>query len=330
MHPLEKHWQRITWVSLLLIPLSALFACASGLRRIAYRYGLLRRHRLPVPVVVVGNISVGGTGKTPVVLWLVQALRESGRNPGIVSRGYRGSSPLTAVSSDSDPAKVGDEPVLLAARADCPVVVGRDRVAAAHLLLAANPGVDVILSDDGLQHYRLMRDVEIAVIDGQRGTGNGCLLPAGPLRERASRLQSVDAIVTNGRMPLKFSASTFSMVLKGTQMRNLRDAANTRAIADFAGKPLHAIAGIGNPQRFFDHLRQAGLSIHAHPFADHHPFSVSDFEYGDDLPVIMTEKDAIKCRSFAQDNWWMLPVDAQIDPGLADLVNQKISQSRGR
>lgn len=330
MHPLEKHWQRFTWVSLLLIPLSALFACVSGLRRFAYRCGLLQRHRLPVPVIIVGNISVGGTGKTPAVLWLAQALRERGRNPGIVSRGYGGSGQLMAVGNDSDPAEVGDEPALLASRTDCPVVIGRDRVAAARLLLSGNAGIDVILSDDGLQHYRLGRDVEIALIDGRRGTGNGWLLPAGPLRERTWRLQSVDAIVTNGSMSLKSSVPTFNMDLKGALLHKLRDTASTRAIESFAGKPLHALAGIGDPQRFFDQLRQAGLSIHAHPFADHHRFTAADLEFGDDLPVIMTEKDAIKCRSFARDHWWMLPVDAQIDPGLADLVNQKITQSRGR
>lgn len=330
MHPFEKHWQRFTWVSLLLTPLSVLFAGVSGLRRAAYRSGVLRRHRLPVVVVVVGNISAGGTGKTPTTLWLAQALRDRGHKPGIVSRGYGGSARLMEVDEDSDPAIVGDEPALLASRAACPLVIGRDRVAAARLLLANHPAVDVILSDDGLQHYRLMRDVEIAVIDGARGIGNGWLLPSGPLRESASRLHAVDAIVMNGKMPQFGSVPEFSMSLHGSLLRNLRDPASTRPIASFADTPSHALAGIGNPQRFFEQLRRQGLSINTHAFADHHPYAASDLEFGDDLPVIMTEKDAIKCRSFARDNWWMLPVEAQIDPGLADLVNQKITLARGR
>lgn len=329
MHPLEKHWQRFTWLSLLLSPFSALFAASTALRRFAYRIGVLHSHRLPVPVVVVGNISAGGTGKTPTVLWLAQALRERGFTPGIVSRGYGGAGRLMEVSAASDPGEVGDEPALLATRALCPVVVGHDRVAAARLLIAAHPAVDVILSDDGLQHYRLARNAEIAVVDSRRTFGNGWLLPAGPLREPPIRLRGVDAIVTNGEMPPIYAAPAFAMRLQGSILQNLREPAQTRAIDTFAGKPLHAVAGIGNPQRFFESLREHGLSVQAHAYPDHHPFRPADLEFGDADPVIMTEKDAIKCRRFARANWWMLPVNAQIDPGLADLVNQKISLPRG-
>jgi tetraacyldisaccharide 4'-kinase len=327
VHLLEKHWQRVTAITLLLLPLSMVFAGLSALRRAAYRFGMLQSRRLPVPVVIVGNISVGGTGKTPVVLWLAQALQRRGLTPGIVSRGYGGRARLMEVTGNSDPAQAGDEPVLLASRAACPLVVGRDRVAAAKRLLEKHPSVDVILSDDGLQHYRLARDVEIAVIDSRRAFGNGCLLPAGPLRETQARLHKVDAIVTNGPMAVPAAAPAFSMTLEGSQLHRLRDTSLARALDSFAGEAVHAVAGIGNPQRFFLRLQEAGLTVRPHAFADHHAFSADDLAF---LPVIMTEKDAIKCRSFARDNWWMLPVDAQIDPGLADLVQNIILAARGR
>jgi tetraacyldisaccharide 4'-kinase len=203
-------------------------------------------------------------------------------------------------------------------------------VAAARRLLASHPSVDVILSDDGLQHYRLARDVEIAVVDSQRAFGNGWLLPAGPLRESPARLRTVDAIVTNGPMAARQGPTPFNMTMRGSLLRALGNPAATRTLDSFKGAQVHAAAGIGNPQRFFRRLRDEGLSIREHVFPDHHAFSAADFEFGDSLPVIMTEKDAIKCAGFARDDWWMLPVDAQIDPGLADLVKQKILSARGR
>lgn len=324
VHPLEKHWQRITIVSIVLLPLSVLFAALSWLRRIAYFSGLLRRIRIPVPVVVVGNISVGGTGKTPAVIWLVAALRARGYRPGVISRGYRGAEELSAIDAQTPPEIAGDEAILIAQRAQCPVWVGRDRSAAALQLIAAHPDVNVVISDDGLQHYRLQRDCELVVINARQLFGNRLLLPAGPLREPVSRLRAVDAVIVNGaRMP-ELANEIFGMQLQGDTFRNLVDPATTRSPGDFQGNRLHAVAGIGDPQRFFSHLREAGLSFTAHPFPDHHAFQPGDLDFADADAVLMTEKDAIKCARFARENWWALPVEAHIDETLLELVSRKI------
>jgi len=331
VHPLEKHWQRLTWASLLLLPLALVFAVVTGARRLLYRGGVLRAVHLPVPVIVVGNIVAGGAGKTPLVVFLAEALRARGLRPGIVSRGYGGRETLAEVRPDSSPAEVGDEPVLLCRRARCPVWVGRDRVAAALALLAAHPECDVIVSDDGLQHYRLARDIEIAVFDPEQGLGNGLPLPAGPLREPASRLTRVDAVVTNG--PGEFvapGAPCFDMRLEGETLRNLRDPSLGVAALAMRGAAVHAVAGIGRPARFFAHLRRFGLTFVEHPFPDHHPFVPSDFDFAPDGVVVMTEKDGIKCGSFARDNWWTLPVEARVDPALVDRILQRLKTNRGR
>lgn len=331
MHPLDRHWQRLTWLSAALLPLSGLFALICALRRLAYRRGWLRATHLPVKVVVVGNISAGGTGKTPVVIWLAQALRTRGFTPGLVSRGYGGKGALAEVSPDADPAVVGDEPVLLARRTRCPLWVGPDRAAAARALLERHPDVDVLVSDDGLQHYGLARDFEIAVVDASRGLGNGLLLPAGPLREPASRLASVDAIVVNGQAPgSPGDAAHFGMALEGSSFVNLLDPVRRCDPADFAGKHVHALAGIGNPQRFFAHLRALGIAFTAHPFADHHRYAPRDLDFAGAHAVLMTEKDAIKCAHFARENWWALPVEAQVDPALADMIVRRFRTSSGR
>ncbi|MEX0957654.1 MAG: tetraacyldisaccharide 4'-kinase [Burkholderiales bacterium] len=331
MHPLEKHWARLTWLSALLVPLSIVFAAIAWLRRAAYRSGLLRARRIGVPVIVIGNITAGGTGKTPLAIALVEALRTPGFRPGIVSRGYRGQETLSVVTAESDPAETGDEPVLLAARARCPVWVGADRVAAAQALLKNHPDCDVILSDDGLQHYRLARDIEIAVIDGSRGFGNRLPLPAGPMREPVSRLAQVDAIVINGDgEPALPDVPQFRMALCGTQLRNLLDADRLADAASFRGTSVHAIAGIGNPSRFFAQLRELGLHFTEHVFPDHHRFTPVDLKPFADHAVIMTEKDAIKCVGFAKRSWWVLPVDASIDPALADLITAKLYALHGR
>jgi tetraacyldisaccharide 4'-kinase len=324
VHPLEKHWQRITPVTLLLLPLSAIFAATSWLRRVAYSTGLIRKQRVTVPVVVVGNLSVGGTGKTPVVIWLVEALRARGYRPGVVSRGYRGSEQLHAIDAQSLPAIGGDEPVLIARRTRCPVWVGRDRAAAATQLVSANPQLDVVISDDGLQHYRLHRDCELVVVDAQRHFGNRLLLPAGPLREPVSRLRSADAVIVNGAGMPDLPNEIFGMQLFGDRFHNLLDEESTAQPDEFVGKRLHAVAGIGNPERFFAQLRGLGLSFEAHAFADHHAFSEGDLDFVNADAVLMTEKDAIKCARFARKNWWALPVDARIDNALVDLVIQKI------
>jgi tetraacyldisaccharide 4'-kinase len=327
---LDRHWYRLSLLSILMLPVAAVFGGAVALRRALYRGHILSSFRLPVPVIVAGNITVGGTGKTPLVLWLCDFLRERGYTPGIVSRGYGGRGDTVAVREDSAPETVGDEPALLARRSGCPVWIGSDRVAAARGLLAANPGCNVIVSDDGLQHYRLKRDVEIAVIDGARGMGNGLPLPAGPLREGAGRLAGVDAVVVTGSGPSPVeSGRSFGMSLEGSVFRNLLNPAFHQDAGAFLGKQVHAIAGIGNPLRFFDHLQKLGLSFAAHPFPDHYVYSPADLAFGAAEAVIMTEKDAIKCMRFARENHWVLPVDARVDGPLGTLILNRLKSRHG-
>jgi tetraacyldisaccharide 4'-kinase len=305
----------------------------AALRRAFYRAGLLRAARLPVPVIVVGNISVGGTGKTPLVLWLADFLRQQGYHPGIVSRGYGGGAEsAVAVDVRSDPTVVGDEPLLLTRKSGCPVWVGRDRVAAGSALLRAHPECDVLLSDVGLQHYRLDRDVEIVVVDGDRVFGNGLLLPAGPLREGVSRLRSVDAVVVNGGsleevMPLN---NGFEMSLQGEVFRNLLHPEMQARASDLGGKRLHAVAGIGNPQRFFAHLRRLGLAFEEHAFPDHCIFRPQDLGYDNADALLMTEKDAVKCAGFADERYWALAVEAILPPDFGQTVLQKLRDIDGR
>lgn len=308
---LEQYWYTSNLTSWLLLPLSWLFCLVVALRRLSYRFGLLYSYQMPVPVIVVGNITVGGTGKTPLVAWLVDYLIRNGFKPGVVSRGYGGKSKHwpERVTPDSDPQLVGDEAVLLARRTNCVMAVGPDRVAAVDLLIN-DCGCDIIVSDDGLQHYRLGRDVEIAVVDGNRRLGNGFCLPAGPLRELPSRLHQVDAVVVNGG---KAERGEFSMRLTGDTLVNLTDPSWTKNLEDLRNKDVHALAGIGNPSRFFSQLRHAGLKVIEHPFPDHHQFAAADLSFDDFLPVLMTEKDAVKCEAFASERHWVLPVQAVLD-----------------
>jgi tetraacyldisaccharide 4'-kinase len=333
-----RHWQRVTALSAALYPLSLIFRAVTALRRAAYAHGVLRSFEVGVPVVIAGNISVGGTGKTPLVLWLAQLLQRNGLHPGIVSRGYGGSArrPLE-VTPASSPAAVGDEPLLLARRSGCPVWIGRDRVAAAQALLSAHPACDVIISDDGLQHYRLDRDVEIAVVDGDRGLGNGLLLPAGPLREPASRLDSVDAVVINGdretsavRVSISSRAPAFHMQLEGSRFRNLPDPDRFVGPEYFEGKRVYAVAGIGHPPRFFAHLEALGLAFERRAFPDHHEYVASDVDFTDAGAIVMTEKDAVKCAAFARSIHWVLPVDAAPDPQLGEIVLRKLKIGSSR
>ncbi len=317
----------------MLLPLSFLFGLVASLRRVLYRAGLLRTVRLPLPVIVVGNISVGGTGKTPLVLWLADFLRQQGYHPGVVSRGYSGGAGgAVAVDVHSDPAVVGDEPLLLARKSGCPVWVGRDRVAAGSALLQAHPECDVLLSDDGLQHYRLDRDMEIVVVDGERKFGNGLLLPAGPLREGVSRLRSVDAVVVNGgslRAVMQLR-NEFEMRLEGEVFCSLHQPELRAKAVDFGGKKLHAVAGIGNPQRFFAHLRRLGLAFEEHAFPDHCLFRPQDMDYQDADALLMTEKDAVKCAGFADERYWSLAVEAILPPAFGHTVLQKLRDIDGR
>lgn len=323
MRGLQWHWYRITPLHPLLLPFSLLFRLISGTRRLLFRLNILSSVKLPVPVVIVGNISVGGTGKTPLTLWLVEQLLANGWHPGIISRGFGGSgSKPQQVLHNSDPAAVGDEPVLMAQRKLCPVWIGRDRPAAAHALLAAHPECDVIISDDGLQHYRLQRDMEIAVVDGMRRFGNGFLLPAGPLREATSRLREVDAIVINGGTA---EPNEYLMRLEGVHFYNLLNPGITATADDFKDQNVHALAGIGHPERFFRHLHKLGLSPKTHSFPDHHRYVAADLAYADANALLMTEKDAVKCIAFADEKCWVLRVDAQLDTALAQLILEKIT-----
>jgi tetraacyldisaccharide 4'-kinase len=332
MTRLERIWYRTTLLHALLFPLSLVFRAAVALRRALYRAGVLRVVRLPVPVVVVGNISVGGTGKTPLVLWLAGFLRDQGMRPGIVSRGYGGSSgEPQAVTAASDPGDCGDEAVMLAQRCDAPVWIGANRAAAAQRLLAAHPDCNVIVADDGLQHYRLARDVEIALVDGARGLGNGLLLPAGPLREPESRLATVDAVVVNNsrsaRVGLRTSAPpAFAMSLRSREFYNLLNPEHRAAPEHFHNRRVHAVAGIGNPQQFFEQLQHLGLNFDAYAFPDHHAYRPSDLAFDDVDFIVMTEKDAVKCRLFATEKCWALRVDAEVDPAFGELVLRKLGK----
>lgn len=324
MNRLETGWYtNARWLALL-TPVSLLYRVISGMRRLAYRAGLLPSYRLPVPVIVVGNLTVGGTGKTPLVAWLADYLQKAGFRPGIVARGYRGKARTwpQQVHPDSDPAMVGDEAVMLAGQTQCPIVVGPNRVLAARAAIE-HGDCNLVLSDDGLQHYALGRDVEIAVIDGVRRFGNGRLLPAGPLREPLSRLGKVDLVVVNGDA----DDSGYRMRVQVVQAHKLVDVTTVRALADFHGKTVHAIAGTGNPERFFSALRQAGLQVLPHPFPDHHVFQQQDIDFHDGRPVMMTAKDAVKCRKLTGDNLWYVPVKIDLTPAfgphLLELLGEK-------
>jgi tetraacyldisaccharide 4'-kinase len=315
----------------LLLPVAALFAAIAALRRLAYRCRLLRNEQAGVPVIVVGNITAGGTGKTPLVLWLAQFLAARGRQPGIISRGYGAArTDPRAVPVDGAARDYGDEPCLLARRAACPVWVGINRAATARALRAAHPEIDVIISDDGLQHYRLARDIEIAVIDGARGLGNGWPLPAGPLREPASRLAEVDAVIINGDDAAGIAQrhpQAMTMRLAGNEFRKLLNPAHAADAAHFRRQRVHAVAGIGNPQRFFKHLQQLGLECATHAFPDHHAYRPQDIDFPDADSIVMTQKDAVKCEPFATGRHWALVVTAEPDERLGDMILARLAQA---
>lgn len=320
------------WLSVLLLPVSWLFGLLTALRRGYFRF-LARPAALPVPVIVIGNINLGGSGKTPLLIALASRLRETGYRPGIISRGYGSRAPHYpfAVEAATPVAMAGDEPLMIAQRSHCPVVVGADRPAAARHLLEKY-SCDLILSDDGLQHYRLPRDLEIIVVDGQRQLGNGRLLPAGPLRESATRLRQADWVVVNGTLvngtvngtgkPLNGApVAPVQMRLEATGWQRLPDGENVGVdeLLPTDSARLHALAGIGNPQRFFQTLRDLGVGFIPHPFADHHQFRWQDIHFDDNLPVVMTEKDAVKCRALLRQHaaelnadYWMLRVEARL------------------
>ena len=318
--------QKSAFFYLVLVPLSWLFAAITAFRRWVYQLGVLKSYALPVPVIVVGNINVGGSGKTPVVIWLAGQLKQHGFKPAVISRGYGGSvSSATNVNTNSQANVVGDEPILIVNRAQCPVWVGTDRVQVATELLKAHPECNVIISDDGLQHYRLKRDIEIAVVDADSREKDARLLPAGRLREPLERLNTVDAVVSNGQNSTHENVdSVYQMQLVGQQFYNLADSNMTATATDFKQKSVKALAGIGKPERFFEHLRKLGLTFTGVSFDDHHAFTAQDLAKIDCDALIMTEKDAVKCKPFAQPHYWVLPVEAQIDTQLMTLILNKL------
>jgi tetraacyldisaccharide 4'-kinase len=304
---LEAIWYRGHWAKWILRPFCPLYVAAAAARR---KRDEQKRVDFEVPVIVVGNITVGGTGKTPLVMWLAARLSERGYRPGIVCSGYRGQAKSwpQRVTADSEPDEVGDEAVLLARRVRCPVVAGPDRVADVEELVAGG-AVDVVISDDGLQHYRLGRSIEIAVVDGIRGLGNGLCLPAGPLREPAARLREVDAIVVNGG---KWGhAGVFRAEVLPTGVRQTATGA-MKTLKDFEDEEVHAVAAIGHPDRFFTLLENHGLVVEPHALPDHAPLSAADLRFEDEHPVFITEKDEVKCKGFAEDNVWCVVVDLKL------------------
>lgn len=319
-----KSWYHssLTSISILLLPLTWIFHLIVMIRHFLYRIGVFKTTYFSVPVIVVGNIAVGGTGKTPLVIWLANFLKSKGLQPGIVSRGIGGKQHTLPywVEKHSAPALVGDEALLLTRRTGCALVVCIDRVAAVKELLAKT-NCNVVISDDGLQHYRLGRSVEIAVIDGQRGLGNQQLLPAGPLREPPQRLKQVNWIVRQGEA----LQDEFAMQLHGEYLSSLHFSSIQQPLKHWRGKTVHAVAGIGHPERFFSMLERIGLTVIRHRFPDHYLYRIKDFKFSDSLPIIMTEKDAVKCEEFADERFWYVPVDAIIDEALGEAILLKIS-----
>ncbi len=329
MVSLQHLWARTGVLTVLLLPFALLFSVVAGLRRLAYRRGWLASISLGVPVIIVGNITAGGSGKTPLVIWLVNWLRAQGYRPGVVSRGYGGTAHgCVEVRPDSPPAVVGDEPLLIRIKTDSPVVVGRDRVTAARTLLARHPGVDLIVSDDGLQHYRLHRDLELAVVDTATGLGNRWPLPAGPLREPAGRLGRVDAVVQVVRGPVQPrpypGAVNWRADYRAGRAYRLQASQEKMTLSELPPHPWLAATGIGRPQGFFDMLEAQGVRFTPRTFADHHAFQPQDLPAGG--AVLMTEKDAVKCLGFAGDEWWAVELEVAPETGFIDWLEARIQQ----
>ncbi|KHL76414.1 tetraacyldisaccharide 4'-kinase [Pseudomonas putida] len=309
----------------LLRPLEALYRRVVTRKRARFLSGQSASYRAPVPVIVVGNITIGGTGKTPMILWLIEHCRRQGLKVGVVSRGYGAEPPGLPwrVEASQSAEQAGDEPLLIVQRTGVPLMIDPDRSRAVQALLASEP-LDLILCDDGMQHYRLARDLELVLIDAARGLGNGRCLPAGPLREPAERLQEADAVLFNGASA--DCPEGFAFRLQPSALVNLRS--GERRALDFfpAGQRLHAVAGIGNPQRFFNTLLGLNWQPVPHPFADHAQFSAQSLAFSPALPLVMTEKDAVKCRAFAADDWWYLAVEALPTPAFCDWFDSQLQR----
>lgn len=323
-------WQSKQGPAKFLRPVSWLYCAVVVGRRLAYYLKIKKTARIAAPVIVIGNLTVGGTGKTPLVAWLTNYLKEHGYRPGIISRGYGGKARHwpQQVRPDGDPVAVGDEAILISKRTACPMAVGPERIISGRELLQYHPTCNIIISDDGLQHYAMHRDIEVAVIDGKLRFGNGYCLPAGALREPIKRLHKVDFIVANGQA----EKGEYAMHYRITEACSLQDSSVSRALEQFKGQTVHAVAGIGHPERFFNQLTELGLKVIAHPFPDHFFYSAQDLEFGDTKPVLMTEKDAVKCKRFAKDHHWYVPVAVEVQEtfGKAILKKLKEIQSHGQ
>lgn len=333
MQYLNKHWQQVTWLSVLLMPLSLVYYLVSIIRVFLYRSKLLASIKINSPVVVVGNISVGGTGKTPLVIWLVKLLQQNNYSPGVITRGYgrlNKHAQSYVITNESTVDDTGDEPAIIYKNCQCPVVIDEDRSRGA-LKLVSELKCDVIISDDGLQHYKLNRDIEIAVVDGVRKNGNGFCLPAGPLRELKSRLQSVDAVIVNNAADMPGYKNEFKMNLESNDLINVFENERSLNIESFKNSKVHAVAGIGNPDQFFDKLASLGLEVIPHSFPDHYNYNSTDITYSE-FPVIMTEKDAVKLWSNKTINitdkqrYWYLPVSAKLPADLEKLILNQIKE----
>jgi tetraacyldisaccharide 4'-kinase len=320
---IEKTWYRSSPWSVLLRPLSLIYGAAVQLKAVTYRFGAVGPSEVGARVIVVGNLTVGGSGKTPLVIRLAQLLCRAGYSPGVVSRGYRGRTTEfpCLVQDSSNPLLVGDEPLLVHQQTGCPVVTDKNRVRGAQYL-ATECGVDIVISDDGLQHLRMPRAIEIAVIDGERRFGNGCLLPAGPLRESPSRLNTVDFIVTNGGSALSGEYQMRATINEAVHLST----GEKWHLSQFVGKKVHAIAGIANPSKFFSDLRLAGLTLCPRSFPDHHPYQSSDLNDLHFSTVLMTSKDAVKCVPIAGPDWWAVPQTTEVDDAFKQALLELLQQ----
>jgi len=325
-----KSWYQGAYWLFLLWPLNLVYRVVTLLRKRLYQLRVLKSYRAKVPVIVVGNITLGGTGKSPLVAHIVESLKDMGFKPGVVSRGYGAnisSDEVREVSADSLVSEVGDEPLMLKLRVGCPIFVSPTRALAVQAL--EKHGCDIVITDDGLQHYALERDIEICVFDGERRWGNGYLLPMGPMREPLSRINNTDFMVMNGAdwtAPFQPNKAAFRMDLVASDLQSLSDN-HTLSLSEFKGKEVDAIAGIGNPERFFNTLVMQGLLVESHGFSDHHAYTQSDISFEGDRPLIMTEKDAVKCRALKLQEAWYLPVSAKLR---GDLVTQIVTTLKSK
>ncbi|MBA4740390.1 MAG: tetraacyldisaccharide 4'-kinase [Burkholderiales bacterium] len=326
---MPRSWARLNALSIASLPLALVFLLLTAARRLLFRMGILNSTKINVPIIVVGNITVGGTGKTPAVIAIANALKDSGFTPGVITRGYLGDGTEREVTDINTSSEVGDEAILISHNVPCPVWVGPKRVNSALQLLKKYQNINVIISDDGLQHYELERDMEIVVIDGDRKFGNGLLLPSGPLREPTSRIRTCDLVLINGTDNLNLNVPTISMKLVGETFHKLSDPTITCNAADLSKNPVTAIAGIGNPERFFQHLNALGLRPNTKPFPDHHEYSAADLNEIEHDIVIMTEKDAVKCRDIGGKECWFLPVSAQFEGQLIQTIIEKLKSCHG-